>query len=133
MTLTATLRTQHTQLRALLEDVRRLGIASGEGREALQKAERLVVAHLTLEQAKLYPALRAHASTEQLAHQYADEMEKLTPTVVAFFDTWRNGGSDALGFARSLGQLLAALNQRINREEIRLYPAYDEHCENAGG
>ena len=129
--LTTTLRAQHAQLRSLLEDVRRLGISTDAGREALQKAERLVGAHLALEEAKLYPALRTHPSTRDMAHQYADEMEKLTPAVLAFFEAHRDGTADALGFARSLGQLLGTLNQRINREEVRLYPAYETHCEQA--
>lgn len=131
MALTETLRDQHAQLRTMLEQVRRCGVATAEGCALLQQAQRLVVAHLKLEESKLYPALRAHPETQQLAHQYADEMEKLTPSVVAFFDTYREGSTDGLGFARNLGQLLGVLNQRMTREEVRLYPAFEAHCEPA--
>lgn len=128
MTLTATLREQHLQLHALLEELRRRGIASAEGRELLQKTRAAVLSHLSLEDSRLYPALRAYPATSGLARRYAREMHQLTPAVVAFFDAYRDGSADPQGFTRSLVQLLAVLQQRIRREEDTLYPAYDEHC-----
>ncbi|MCE5234182.1 MAG: hemerythrin domain-containing protein [Mizugakiibacter sp.] len=127
MSLTATLRHQHAEMRALLEDVRRHGIASAEGRQRLAKARDLIVDHLRREDAELYPALRSSVATQAIANTYADEMQELSREIVAFFDAYRNGGDD-LAFARGFGRLLGTLNQRWTREEVRLYPAYETHC-----
>lgn len=132
MTLIAMLRDEHRQLCARLDQLLQLGIASDEGRALLHKTGQLLLAHLELEDSRLYPALRTHPATRTLARRYADEMAQLTPAVVAFFDSYREGGADPLGFTRSLGQLRAVLQQRIQREEGRLYPAYEAHCANAG-
>ena len=128
MKLTDILREQHAQLRVLLGELQRLGITGAEGRERLQQARQAMLSHLSLEDSRLYPALQAHPSTAGLARQYASEMQQLTPALVAFFDTYRDCNADPPAFARSLDQLLAVLQQRISREEERLYPAYENHC-----
>ena len=132
MRLTDILRDQHAQLYVLLDELQRLGLAGPEGRERLQKARQAMLAHLSLEDSRLYPVLHAHPSTSALARRYAEEMQQLTPALLAFFDTYHEGSADPQAFSRSLGQLLAVLQQRISREEGRLYPAYEAHCENGG-
>ncbi|UGB38245.1 hemerythrin domain-containing protein [Frateuria soli] len=131
MTLTDTLREQHAQLYVLFDDLQRRGMAGPEGRERLQKARQAMLAHLDLEDGQLYPALEAHPSTTGLARRYAVEMRQLTPALLAFFDAYHGSDPDPQAFSRSLGQLLAVLQQRIRREEGQLYPAYEAHCEKA--
>jgi hypothetical protein len=126
--LTDILRDQHAQLYALLDELQRLGLAGPEGRERLQKARQAMLAHLSLEDRRLYPALRANPSTADLAGRYADEMQQLTPALLAFFDAYHESNADPQAFARSLDQLLVVLQQRTSREEERLYPAYEAHC-----
>lgn len=132
MRLTDILRNQHAQLYLLLDELQRLGAAGREGRERLRKARQVMLAHLSLEDSRLYPALRTHPATTGLARQYADEMVQLTPALLAFFDTYHDGSADPLAFSRSLEQLLAVLRQRTGREESRLYPAYEAHVEKIG-
>jgi hypothetical protein len=127
--LTDILRDQHAQLYVLLDELQRLGLAGPEGRERLRKARQAMVAHLALEDSRLYPALHAHPSTSAVARRYAGEMQQLTPALLAFFDAYHEGNADPVAFSRSLGQMLAVLKQRISREEDRLYPAYEAHCE----
>lgn len=129
MRLTDILREQHAQLQVLLDQLQQFGAAGREGRERLQKARQAMLVHLSLEDSRLYPALHAHPETSALARQYTSEMQQLTPALLAFFDTYREGDAEPLAFARSLDQLLAVLQQRIAREEGRLYPAYETHCE----
>ena len=130
MTLTATVGEQHGQVSALLDDLQQRGLAGPEGRERLQKARQAMLAHLDLEDGQLYPALEAHAATAGLARRYAGEMRQLTPALLAFFDAYLDSDPDPQTLSRSLGQLLAVLQQRIRREEGQLYPAYDAHCGN---
>ena len=129
MRLTALLRAQHAQLHALFDDLQRLGLAGPEGRERLHKTRQAMLAHLKLEEDRLYPALEAHPTTAGLARRYACEMRQLTPALLAFFDTYHDSDADPRAFSRSLGQLLAVLQQRIRREEGQLYPAYEAQCE----
>jgi hypothetical protein len=131
--LTDRLRAQHAQLDAMLEAMQRTGAAGAEGRERLQQARQAMLDHLALEQDRLYPALLEHPAAGRLARQYAGEMAQLAPAVIAFFDAYRDGGADALGFARSLGQLLVVLRERVGREEAWLYPVYEVHCERSDG
>lgn len=131
MSLTDALREQHAQLYVLLDEVRRQGVACAEGRARLRRAHEAMLAHLTLEDSRLYPALRAHPATAGLARRYAGEMQQLTPALLAFFDSYDEGSIDPAAFGRSLDQLLLVLRQRIAREEDHLYPAYETHCEPA--
>lgn len=126
MLLTDTLRKQHVVL-PLVEDIRHHGIRTSEGRDAIRKLHRLIAAHLQLEDSKLYPALLAHPDTAVLAHTCADEVPQLSSKITTFFKAWHDGGEN-VDFARNHGQLVGSINQRLTRAEIRLYPAYDEHC-----
>jgi hypothetical protein len=132
MRLTDILRDQHAQLAAMLDDLGRHGMAGADGRERLQRARQAMLAHFSLEESRLYPALQTHPATAALADRYVGEMQQLTPALLAFFDTYREGDADPRAFAHSLEQMMAVLRQRIVREEERLYPAYDAHCEQAG-
>jgi hypothetical protein len=125
--LTDTLRGQHAQMRRLLDDIRLHGIGSPAGRERLRQARALIVEHLRQEDAELYPALHRHAGTQALAQNYAGEMRQLSDEILGFFDSWQHGGDD-LAFARHYGRVLGLLNRRWTREEVRLYPAYEQHC-----
>ncbi|MGN2243372.1 hemerythrin domain-containing protein [Frateuria sp. GZRR33] len=84
MRLTDILRDQHAQLYALLDELQRLGLSGPEGRERLQKARQAMLSHLSLEDNRLYPALQANPSTSGLASRYAEEMQQLTPALLAF-------------------------------------------------
>lgn len=122
-----TLRHDHAQMRELLETVRRHGVSSTQGHAYLKQARQLIVEHLRLEDAQLYPALRGCAETVALANTYANEMQELSREILSFFDSMQNEHND-LVFARAFGKMMGTLNKRWTREEIRLYPAYDEHC-----
>ncbi|HEV2539902.1 MAG TPA: hemerythrin domain-containing protein [Frateuria sp.] len=129
MRLTDILRDQHAQLVAMLDDLGRHGIAGADGRERLQRAQQAMLSHFSLEESRIYPALQTNPATTALAERYLGELQQLTPALLAFFDTYREGDADPRAFAHSLEQLMAVLRQRIVREEERLYPAYEAYCE----
>lgn len=125
--LIATLRNEHAQMRELLEAVRRGGISTPEGQRQLKLARQLITDHLLHEDIHLYPALRGCPQTQQLANEYANQMQELSHEILAFFDGMEREHDD-LVFARGFGKLMGTLNKRWTREEVRLYPAYDAHC-----
>jgi hypothetical protein len=121
------LRNEHAQMRDALDAVRRTGISTPEGQRQLKTARQLIVDHLQHEDVHLYPALRGCPQTQQLANEYADQMQELSREILAFFDGMEREHDD-LVFARGFGKLMGTLNKRWTREEVRLYPAYDAHC-----
>jgi hypothetical protein len=121
------LRNEHAQMRDVLDSVRRTGISTPEGQRQLKVARQLIVDHLQHEDIHLYPALRGCPQTQQLANEYADQMQELSHEILAFFDGMEREHDD-LVFARGFGKLMGTLNKRWTREEVRLYPAYDAHC-----
>ncbi|HET7267184.1 MAG TPA: hemerythrin domain-containing protein [Oleiagrimonas sp.] len=124
MMLTQQLLGQHQALRAALDEVRRLGPGTEQGQERLRQMRQLLIAHLHKEDAELYPELLRHPDTASLADRYAADMQGLARDILAFFDDFSSGG-DAMEFARRYGRMRAQLIQRLTREELRLYPAWD--------
>lgn len=126
-TLIPNLLDEHVKMRAMLDDVRRLGIASTEGRQQLERVSAFIVGHLHREDTQLYPELRAHAETQTLADTYANEMRELSREILAFL-SGVDASTDNMTFARGFGKVMGTLTKRWAREEVRLYPAYEEHC-----
>ncbi|CAG9165930.1 hypothetical protein LMG23992_00645 [Cupriavidus laharis] len=126
MSLTATLKNEHQGIFRLLEECREMGM-SDEGRRKLKQVKGLVIAHLAREDSKLYPQMQNNIETKDLAATYAAEMKGITQDVMAFFNALEQGRS-GMDFARQMGATIARLRQRMTREEVRLYPAFDQHC-----
>ncbi len=126
MSLIAHLKDEHQEIFALLEKCQTLGMTD-EGRKNLRQARNLVVSHLAREDSKLYPQMQAHAETKDLAVSYASEMKDISKETLSFFDALEKGES-GMDFARKMGSTIAHLRQRMTREEVRLYTAFERHC-----
>ncbi|SDD10792.1 hemerythrin domain-containing protein [Paraburkholderia lycopersici] len=126
MSIVTTLKHEHQEIFKLLEKVQTLGL-SDEGRKYLKQARSLVVGHLAREDSKLYPQMLARDQTRELAASFASEMKNISKETLSFFDALERGES-GLDFARQMGGAIAHLRQRMTREEVRLYPAFDRHC-----
>lgn len=126
-TLIAALRHDHAQMRELFDTARCKGMASATGQQQLRQARRMIAEHLQLEDAQLYPALRACAGTHPLANEYADEMQALPRDILAFIGSMEHQ-RDNPTFARDFGKLLGTPSECWTREEVRLYPACDTYC-----
>lgn len=121
---------EHQRIYALLDQIRAEGIGSEAGKRTLGRVRQLVVAHLAHEDHQLYPAMRRSGATSALAGEYEAEMRRISTELLGFFDGHaQQGGS--LDHARAFGRAISQLRQRMSREEIRLYPAYRQHCEQA--
>jgi len=128
MSLITTLKRDHEEIFRLLDESRALGITTDEGRRKLKQVRAVVVAHLKREDQKLYPEMQKHDATRALGDMYAQEMRAISAEILGFFDALEKG-SGGLEFARTIGRVIAHLRQRMTREEVRLYPAFEEHCE----
>ncbi|MEM5385824.1 hemerythrin domain-containing protein [Paraburkholderia phymatum] len=128
MSLITTLKHDHEEIFRLLDECRALGVVTDEGRRKLKQVRGVVAAHLKREDDKLYPAMRKHDETRALGEMYAQEMRAISSEILGFFDRLESGRS-GIELAREIGRVIAHLRQRMTREEVRLYPAFETHCE----
>lgn len=128
MSLIDTLKHDHHEIFRLIEESQALGITTEEGRRKLKQAKAVIVGHLKLEDVKLYPEMQKHAETRALADTYSSEMRDISAEILQFFN-FLEGGVEGMQFAREVGRVVARLKQRMTREEVRLYPAFQTHCE----
>jgi len=128
MSLIDTLKHDHEEIFKLLDESRTLGATTEEGRRKLKQMRGLVVAHLKREDLKLYPEMQKHEQTRALGETYAHEMRDISTEVLAFFDSLEKGHT-GMDFARQIGRVASRLRKRMAREEVRLYPAFQAHCE----
>jgi len=138
------LKDDHQRLLDTLEEARRLGLGTAEGRRCLFTCKELLTRHLRKEDTMLYPALRqsgARGAAGQagqngqvdlghVADDFATEMQSISGGLLDFFARYDadagRGDAGGLDFARELGRIIIALKLRIQREESRLYPAYEK-------
>ena len=125
------LREDHAQLAKIF---RRLGEIVGQDRPPPQidlfdirrELVSTLLAHLKLEDWALYPRLIESSDTE-LSHAgkwFKDEMGGLAPSFVAYCDRWTAGAIelDWANYCRDTRDMLAALNNRLTRENRELLP-----------
>jgi hypothetical protein len=121
------LKHDHHEIFKLLDESLALGVVTDAGRRKLKDVRAVVLAHLKREDTKLYPEMRKHDATRDLGEMYAHEMHTISTEVFAFFDSLERGGA-GIEFARQMGRVISHLRQRMTREEVRLYPAFQSHC-----
>ena len=51
----------------------------------------------------------------------------MSAEILGFLDSLDTGRS-GLESAREIGRVISHLRQRMTREEVRLYPAFEAHC-----
>lgn len=123
------LKTEHAAITTLLEKVKGSGITSPEAWNNMILMKSKLMAHLTKEDEKFYPALRhAGEHDEKLKTTldfFAADMEKVTNMVSGFFKKYPNGGS-GVEFAIDVGTLFGSLSGRIRVEDHVLFPEYEK-------
>ena len=123
------LKSEHVTLIKTLDSITVSGISSKDGQAKLYAAKEGLLAHLDLENKDLYPVLREAAETNENLKRtlniFAKDMESISKTALDFFSRYANGG-ESLEFAKDAGRLIAALKDRIGKEEDGLYAQYDK-------
>jgi len=123
------LKGDHARMLAHLDEVRKLGIGSKDGRAKLMNVKGTLLGHLKKEDVRLYPSLHEAAKTnaelKSLLDRFAKDMEEVSRSALAFFDKYAQGG-DPIEFGRDYGKLSVTLNNRMRREETTLYPEFEK-------
>ncbi len=119
---------EHSEIMAILKEVKELGIHSEEGRSKLMSAKDHLLEHLHNENEQLYPVLKKEAEHNKTLQDeldiFAIDPEYLTRVVTEFFDEYSGGAVDK-DFQINFDSLFAALNARIRNEEESLYMEYE--------
>ncbi len=120
---------EHSEIIGILNDVKKLGIHSEEGRSKLMSAKEYLLEHLRKENEQLYPVLRKKAEDNGILKDeldmFAMDPEYVSRVVLEFFDKY-SGGTIDKDFQINFESLFAALNARIRNEEESLYQEYEE-------
>jgi len=120
---------EHSKILALLNEVKKLGIHSEEGRSKLISAKSYLLEHLNKENERLYPVLKKEAEHNKTLQDeldiFAIDPEYLSRVVLEFFDDYSGGAIDK-DFQINFESLYAALNARIRNEEEALYQEYEK-------
>jgi len=122
------LKKEHSEIISILEEVKRLGIHSREGRSKLMSAKEYLLEHLHKENEQLYPALRKEAEHNSVLKTelaiFAMDPEYVSRVASEFFDRYSEGVIDK-DFQINFESLVAALHARIRNEEESLYQEYE--------
>ncbi len=124
------LQREHAFIVGKLDEVKRHGVHTKVGLDALISAKRALLAHLKKEDAQLYPALAEAAKSDTelqtLLQMMGQDMQQVTRTALDFFAKYEKGAAENdLGLARDFGALRARLGLRIQAEESTLYAQFD--------
>lgn len=126
----------HAEITRLFQQAVELGIITEQAQAILRRVKERMLAHLKRENDEFYPALRAAAGSdkelEKLLHATGRDLEDTYLLAFRFFDKYTAPAADPKGYARELGKLYAALQERILREERTLFAEYQQRIRQGG-
>ena len=120
---------EHSEIMAILAEVKEHGIFSREGQAKLMSVRASLLEHLWNENERLYPVLWKEAEhnndLKKVLDVFAVDMENVSRIVQEFFDKYLR---DVLGkeVLEEFESLFVALCNRIKNEEDILYDEYDK-------
>ncbi|MFQ5963851.1 MAG: hemerythrin domain-containing protein [Candidatus Scalinduaceae bacterium] len=123
------LKKDHSEIVAVLNEVKELGILSKEGQAKLLSAKEHLLTHLNKEDEQLYPLLRKKAEKNKQLKNALDlcaiDMENVSRVVQGFFDKYSRGVIPDTELQKEFENLFVALGKRISNEEDILYDEYE--------
>ena len=119
------LKKEHTQILDYLQEVKKLGVHTMEGRNALTSAKDLLCLHFKKEDELLYPVLRKTTcqdkNKQQIIQFFVDEMKEVTRFCENFFSKYAISGG-GIEFLQDFERLYSLLKTRLQKEESVLFP-----------
>ncbi len=120
---------EHSEIIAILNEAKELGILSKEGQVKLMSVKASLLEHLWNENERLYPVLwkaaEKNKDLKDVLDLFAIEMDGVSIVVQGFFDKYYGGVVDE-DFPREFEKLFASISKRIKDEENILYEEYEE-------
>ncbi len=123
------LKREHSEIVAILNEVKGLDILSKEGQAKLLPAKECLLTHIKKEDEQLYPVLRKEADNNKQLESALDlcaiDMENVSRIVLEFFDKYSRRAFSDTELQREFENLFTALDKRIRNEEDILYDEYE--------
>ncbi len=120
---------EHSEILAILNEVKELGILSKEGQAKLMSIKASLLEHLWNENERIYPVLWKEAehnkNLKELLDLFAIEMVDVTKVAQQFFNKLHEGTVDR-NFPDEFETLFASISKRIKNEEEILYDEYEK-------
>jgi iron-sulfur cluster repair protein YtfE (RIC family) len=120
---------EHSEILAVLNEVKELGILSKEGQTKLMSIKACLLEHLWNENERIYPVLWKEAEhnkdLKELVDLFAIEMEDVTKAVQQFFKKLHEGTVDR-NFPHEFKAFFAAISKKIKNEEEVFYVEYEK-------
>lgn len=111
---------EHEAVTAIFNDIRKKGVHTMEGRNALMVAEKRFLKHLKIGVEELYPELKSSAATDpdlkEILIKFEREMKEISDFCVDFFDRYETGGG-GIDFFKDFEKLRSILESRLQEEE----------------
>lgn len=124
------LKQEHQEITKLLLELQQIGITSPKGFDLLIQSKTKLLEHLDKEDTKMYPVLFEKAKTDSALKRtldlFAGDMEKITEFVLDFYEKYSSNNSNNNTFIKDVAYLIASLKNRIMKEEIIIYKAYEK-------
>ena len=133
MAIIDTLKSQHLSIHKLIIEIGlalKKGDAAGVG-NALRELKPMLVAHHALEDREIYPTLIAAGKTEEhaqlaaTAKLFADNMQRISEGMMAFFKRHDPAALDLQKFEPDFKSFTGLIGSRTTAEETTLYPIYE--------
>ena len=123
------LKKEHSEIVAILNEVKELGILSKEGQAKLMSIKASLLEHLWNENERIYPVLwkesEHNKDLKELLDLFAIEMKDVSKVTEQFFNKFHEGTVDK-NFPNEFEELFTAINKRIKNEEEILYDEYEK-------
>jgi iron-sulfur cluster repair protein YtfE (RIC family) len=118
------LKEEHRLILDTLMEVKKLGVHTMEGRNALTASKNLLCRHFKKEDELIYPAMRKAAGDDkkkkQIIREFVKEMKQVTQYCETFFNKYSISGG-GIEFMRDFDYLYSQLNSRLQKEENILF------------
>lgn len=119
---------EHLAIKNILASAVKLDICSKAGQEKMREAKKVISQHLKGEDESLYPTLkqiaRKNTNMARLLELFAMEMDMLSLKVFAFFKEYEENPARK-GLSSELGEIIALLKIRIDKEENAFLKEYE--------
>ena len=124
------LKNEHQEILNIFEELLKIGMFSDKGIELLMSSKTKLLSHIEKEDRELYPVLYDRAKTDLLLKSTLDsfgaEMKDVTKIVLDFYDKYSLESTKKSSFIMDVSKIVISLRNRILREEIVIYKAYEE-------
>jgi len=129
--LTTKLIDEHKQMLHFFEEIQKIGLSSEQKFDLLIKIKDLLLNHLKKEDNYLYPPLTDKAKSDAFLQiklkTFGSEMDNITAWVNDFYEKYTSPADlSKPSYPKDIAYFLFTLKNRIMKEEISIYKAYDE-------